>query len=102
MRIFNNTIMDNITTATAVTSNGLAALRPGLSTSENSQQLQATLGGGAPSFSNPLLFNNMLLGQPGRHPGRNHGDRRRSRPATRPRSTTGTSGWPTAPACCAP
>ena len=43
VQIVNNTIMDNVTTATAVTSNGLPA-PAGVSTSENSQQLQATLG----------------------------------------------------------
>ncbi|MFN2167753.1 MAG: choice-of-anchor Q domain-containing protein, partial [Anaerolineae bacterium] len=59
VRIFNNTIMKNLTTATAVTSNGLPA-PAGVSTSANSGQLQATLPGGAPSFSNPLLFNNIF------------------------------------------
>ena len=32
----------------------------GLSTSANSNQLQATLPNGSPSFSNPLLFNNIF------------------------------------------
>jgi SdrD B-like domain/IPT/TIG domain len=59
VRIVNNTIMKNLTTATAVTSNGSAA-PAGVSTSQNSDQLQATLPGGAPTFSNPLLFNNIL------------------------------------------
>ena len=59
VRIYNNTIMDNITTATAVTSNGSPA-PAGVSTSENSQQLQATLPAGAKTFSEPLLFNNVL------------------------------------------
>ena len=59
VRVFNNTIMKNLTTATAVTSNGDPA-PAGLSTSANSDQLQATLPGGSPLFSNPLLFNNIF------------------------------------------
>jgi len=58
VRVYNNTIMKNLTTATAVTSNGLPA-PAGLSTSANSDQLQATLPG-SPTFSNPLLFNNIF------------------------------------------
>ena len=42
VRVYNNTIMKNLTTATAVTSNGQPA-PAGLSTSANSDQLQATL-----------------------------------------------------------
>jgi len=59
VRVYNNTIMKNMTTATAVTSNGSPA-PAGLSTSANSLQLQATLPGGSPLFSNPLLFNNIF------------------------------------------
>ena len=59
VRVFNNTIMKNITTATAVTSNGLPA-PAGLSSSQNSAILQATLPGGSSIFSNPLLFNNIF------------------------------------------
>ena len=59
VRVFNNTIMKNLTTATAVTSNGLPA-PAGLSTSANSDQLQATLPGGSPVFSSPNLFNNIF------------------------------------------
>jgi hypothetical protein len=59
VRIFSNTITKNITTATAVTSNGQPA-PAGISTGANSTQLQATLPGGAPAFSDPLLFNNIL------------------------------------------
>jgi uncharacterized repeat protein (TIGR01451 family) len=59
VRIYNNTIMKNLTTATAVTSNGAAA-PTGLSTSMNSALLQATLPSGSPLFSNPLLFNNIF------------------------------------------
>ncbi|MBM6400016.1 IPT/TIG domain-containing protein [Phycicoccus sp. MQZ13P-5] len=59
VRIYSNTIMDNITTATAVTSTGLPA-PAGVSTSENSQQLQATLPAGSPAFSRPALFDNVL------------------------------------------
>ncbi len=59
VRVVNNTIMKNLTTATAVTSNGQPA-PAGLSTSANSVQLQATLPGSAPTFSNPTLFNNIF------------------------------------------
>jgi hypothetical protein len=59
VRFYNNTVMKNLTTATAVTSNGFPA-PAGLSTSLNSDQLQATLPGGSPAFSNPLLFNNVF------------------------------------------
>jgi hypothetical protein len=68
VRFYNNTVMKNLSTATAITSNGAAA-PAGLSTSQNSAQLQATLPGGvagcgtgtnAPCFSNPLLFNNIF------------------------------------------
>ena len=59
VRFFNNTVMKNVTTATAVTSNGLPA-PAGLSTGTNSAPLQATLGTGASLFSNPVLFNNIF------------------------------------------
>lgn len=59
VRFFNNTVMKNLTTATAVTSNGSAA-PAGLSTSANSVLLQASLPAGSPVFSNPLLFNNIF------------------------------------------
>ena len=59
VRVYNNTIMKNLTTATAVTSDGFAA-PAGLSTSANSDQLQATLPAGSATFSNPVLFNNIF------------------------------------------
>ncbi len=59
VRVYSNTIMKNITTSTAATSNGQPA-PAGLSTGANSAQLQATLPGGSSSFSNPLLFNNIF------------------------------------------
>jgi hypothetical protein len=59
VRFFNNTVMKNITTATAVTSNGQPA-PAGLSSSQNSGTLQATLPAGSPIFSDPLLFNNIF------------------------------------------
>ncbi|HLF26304.1 MAG TPA: IPT/TIG domain-containing protein [Anaerolineae bacterium] len=59
VRIYNNTIMKNLTTATAMTSNGLPA-PAGLSSARNSALLQATLPAGAPIFSNPALFNNIF------------------------------------------
>jgi parallel beta-helix repeat protein len=57
--IINNTIAKNLTTATAVTSNGSAA-PAGISTAQNSVQLQATLAPGSPIFSNPVIANNIL------------------------------------------
>jgi hypothetical protein len=60
VRFYNNTVMKNLTTATAVTSNGLPA-PAGLSTGANSALLQATLPAGSPVFSNPLLFNNIFF-----------------------------------------
>ncbi|MHB8891129.1 MAG: hypothetical protein ACYC65_03700 [Candidatus Limnocylindrales bacterium] len=59
VRVFANTIMNNITTATAITSTGQAA-PAGLSTGGNSALLQATLPSGSPTFSEPLLFNNIF------------------------------------------
>jgi hypothetical protein len=59
VRIVNNTVMDNITTATALTSNGRPA-PAGLSTTMNSDQLQATLPANAARFSNPKSFNNIF------------------------------------------
>jgi hypothetical protein len=59
VRFYNNTVMNNKTTATAVTSDGLPA-PAGLSTGANSIQLQLTLPAGSPSFSNPLLFNDIF------------------------------------------
>ncbi len=59
VRFVNNTVYGNITTATAVTSDGTPA-PAGLSTAQNSFQLQATLPSGSATFSNPLLFNNIF------------------------------------------
>jgi hypothetical protein len=59
VRVVNNTVMGNITTATAVTSNGKPA-PAGLSVAENSAQLQLTLPADSPNFSNPKLFNNIF------------------------------------------
>jgi hypothetical protein len=59
VRVVNNTIYRNLTTATAITSDGTPA-PAGLSTAPNSVQLQATLPATAPKFSDPLLFNNVF------------------------------------------
>jgi hypothetical protein len=59
VRVFNNTVMKNITTATAITSTGIPA-PAGLSTSPNSAALQAVLPAGSPLFSDPVLFNNVF------------------------------------------
>ena len=64
LRVINNTIVKNITTATAMTSTGLPA-PAGLSTSANSALLQASLNRrygnrNSPKFSNPVLLNNIF------------------------------------------
>ena len=59
VRFYDNTVMKNLTTATAITSNGQPA-PAGLSTAANSTQLQQTLPLTASSFSNPLMFNNIF------------------------------------------
>ncbi|GHJ53560.1 hypothetical protein Nm8I071_28670 [Nonomuraea sp. TT08I-71] len=59
VRIVNDTVAGNITTATAATSDGRAA-PAGLSTTANSDQLQATLPDGSPTFSKPKLFNSVF------------------------------------------
>jgi hypothetical protein len=59
VRFYNNTVAKNVTTATAITSNGQPA-PAGLSTSHNSALLQATLGTNDPTFSNPRMFNNIF------------------------------------------
>lgn len=87
VRVVNNTIMKNLTTATAVTSTGQPA-PAGLSTSLNSAALEAVQPG-APIFSDPLLVNNIFwdnragtrdaigsigIGVPGDGTGINHSD----------------------------
>ncbi|MGI5238971.1 hypothetical protein [Dactylosporangium sp. CA-139066] len=59
VRLIANTVMDNITTATAVTSDGRPA-PAGLSTTFNSAPLQATLPANSPNFSKPKMFNNIF------------------------------------------
>ena len=59
LRFFNNTVMKNVTTATAATSNGQPA-PAGLATAANNSFFQATLPAGSPTYSNPLLFNNIF------------------------------------------
>ena len=55
----NNTVVRNITTATAATSNGQPA-PAGLSTAVNSALLQARFPASAPKFSKPVMFNNVF------------------------------------------
>ncbi len=57
--IDNNTIAGNITTATAVTSNGQPAAA-GISLDRLSDPLQTSLPAGSSTFTNPVLFNNIL------------------------------------------
>ena len=59
VRFYNNTVMKNLTTATAATSNGQPA-PAGLSTAPNNTFLQSGLPTGSPTFSNPLMFNNIF------------------------------------------
>jgi uncharacterized repeat protein (TIGR01451 family) len=63
--IVDNTVVKNITTATAATNAAIANdVRPanpaGLSTGGNSTLLQATLSNAAPNWSKPLLVNNLF------------------------------------------
>ncbi len=60
VHITGNTVMKNITTATAITSNGQPA-PAGLSTASNSDQLQATLGRNAPLYSQPKDFRDNIF-----------------------------------------
>ena len=57
--IINNTIAKNITTATAVTSNGTPA-PAGISTAHNSDPFQASLPAGSPAWSNPIIANDII------------------------------------------
>ena len=76
VRLVNNTIMKNTTTATAVTSDGTPA-PAGVSTSLNSDQLQATLPTGSKSYSDPVLFNNILWDNRAGTRAGHYGDRHR-------------------------
>lgn len=60
VQFYNNTVMKNLTTDTAVTAIFNTPYPAGLSTGANSAQLQATLPGGSPTFSDPLQFNNIF------------------------------------------
>ena len=101
VRVFNNTIMKNLTTATAVTSDGQPA-PAGLSTVGQQRPAAGHPAGRLADLQQPAAVQQHLLGQPGRH-ARGH-DRHRPRPRRRRqrRSTTGTSASPTAPASLAP
>ena len=78
VRVYNNTIMKNITTATAVTSNGSPA-PAGLSTSANSDHAAGHAAGRLAELQQPAAVQQHLLGQPGRHPRRRHRDGHRRR-----------------------
>jgi hypothetical protein len=58
VRIVNDTIVKNLTTATAATSTGQIA-PAGVSTGANSEALRATLSGN-PAYSPPLMFNDLF------------------------------------------
>ncbi|WP_088318118.1 SdrD B-like domain-containing protein [Kineosporia sp. R_H_3] len=57
VRFYNNTVVNNVTTATAITSDGRPA-PAGLSTGDTSVQLRAAAG--LPQFSPPVMFNNVF------------------------------------------
>ena len=61
--IINNTIAKNITTATAVTSNGTPA-PAGISTAHNSDPFHGSLPSGHPTWSNPIIANNLIYDNP--------------------------------------
>jgi uncharacterized repeat protein (TIGR01451 family) len=58
VRFYNNTVMKNLSTDTAATAAFNTPYPAGLSTGDNSAQLQAVLP--SPTFSNPLMFNNIF------------------------------------------
>ncbi len=60
VHVTGNTVMKNVTTATAITSNGQPA-PAGLSTGTTSDLLQATLGSKAPTYSKPQDFKNNIF-----------------------------------------
>ena len=57
--IDNNTVVGNVTSATAATSNGAPAAA-GLATSGNDALFQASLPTGSPTFTRPVVFNNVF------------------------------------------
>jgi hypothetical protein len=59
VRIVGNTVMKNLSTASAITSNGFPA-PAGLSTANNSTQLQNTLPAGSALYSKPVLIDNIF------------------------------------------
>ena len=60
VRIVGNTVMKNLTTASAITSNGQPAAA-GLSTANNSTALQGTLPAGSAAYSKPTLIDNVFV-----------------------------------------
>ena len=95
VRLVNDTIAKNMTTATAVTSDGSMA-PAGVSTGANSALLRAALPG-HPGLQQPDDVQRHLLGQPRRHPRRVTRSPASASTATRPRSSTGTSARPMRP-----
>jgi hypothetical protein len=59
VRFVNNTVVKNVTTATALTSNGTPA-PAGFATTANSAPFQATLPTGSATFSDAIMFNNVF------------------------------------------
>ena len=72
VRFYNNTVMKNITTATAVTSNGFPA-PAGLSSSSNSDTAAGHAARRFTALQQPAAVQQYLLGQPGRVVYRRHG-----------------------------
>ena len=60
VRLVNNTIMKNLTTATAVTSNGQPAPAGLFDRRSTASSCRRPSRPGAPTFSNPVLFNNIF------------------------------------------
>ena len=89
VRVFNNTIMKNLTTATAVTSDGRPA-PAGLSTVGQQRPAAGDAAGRLARLQQPAAVQQHLLGQPGGHAGRHHGHRHRPGRRRHARSTTGT------------
>ena len=72
VRVVNNTVMKNLTTATAVTSNGAAGAGRLVHLGQQRAAPGHAAGAGAPTFSKPLMFNNIFWDNRAGTQGRDH------------------------------
>ncbi len=94
VRLVNNTIMKNTTTATAVTSDGTPA-PAGVATLAQQRPAAGDPAHRLEALQRPGAVQQHLLGQPGRHPGRDDGDRDRSGRRRHTGRALGPRRWPT-------